>query len=128
MAPIPARQSYSAPAAPTAYSSNWFRTQLTRIAQALLPAMVRTVTAADTITIQDDTILADATSAPFTVTLLPAAQCQFLKVNIKRLNGGGNAVTIGGTVDGSVNPTLGSQYSSITIQSSGTAWYKLASV
>lgn len=125
---IAARMPYSAPEPPVEYKSTWFRTQLTRLSQALLPQVTRHVIAATTITIQDDTIVCDATAGAFAVTLLPADQVQFLKISIKRINGGGNAITITGTVDGSVNPTLGSQWSSITIQSDGTRWLKLASV
>lgn len=94
------------------------------IQQATLRDSTRSVSAATTATVNDGTILADATSAPFTVTLPTAAEAMNVTLLIVRTNGGGNAVTIGGTVSGVVNPTLGSQYSAKTVRSSGsgTAW------
>lgn len=88
----------------------------------------RTVTDAYTATANDGLILADATSAPFEVTLPDPMAAKDTVLTIKRLNGGGNAVTVGGTVDGTLNPTLGAQWASKTVWSSGAAWYTVATV
>lgn len=91
---------------------------------------VRTVTAAYSATGVDDLVLCDATGGAFTVTLPPAAQGT-KRLTIKRTNAGVNAVTIDGygaeTIEGSASVSLGSQYSSRTLQSNGVAWFILAS-
>ncbi len=125
---IPARTQYTAPGVPKAYDSTWLRVQLALIAQANKPTNGRTVRAADTIAATDEVIYCDATSGPFTVTLLPADQCQFLTVTIIKIDASANAVTIGGTLSGAVNPTLATQYKSKTVNSNGIAWYTIASV
>ena len=69
----------------------------------------------------DHTIRADATTAAFTVTL-PASPVTGQIVCVKKVDNSVNAVTIGGTVDGAVNPTLVQQYSFKTMQYNGTSW------
>lgn len=128
MPPIPARSPAQVGQLPEKYDRSSIRNWITPIAAAIPPYTSRNVSAATTIDVTDDLIVCDATGGAFTVTLLPADQVQFLKVTIIRINGGGNAVTIGGTVSGAVNPTLGSQWSSITLQSDGIRWLKLAGV
>lgn len=128
MAPIPARAAYSAPQLGHAYNREEVRTAITNLARSVAPQITRIVTAAYTVTTADDLVVGDATGGAFTVTLPLPEQVQFLKVSVKRINGGGNAITIGGTVDGSVNPTLGAQYASMTVQSDGVRWNKLASI
>jgi len=102
----------------------WLAEEFGYVQQATLRDTTRAVSAATTATVADGTILADATSAPFTVTLPAAADAMNMTLTVVRTNGGGNAVTIGGTVSGVVNPTLGSQYSAKTVRSSGsgTSW------
>lgn len=128
MANIPARVGYTAPAAPSDYQKNWLSTQLRNIARALLPQITRQVLAHTTVLATDDTLVCDATGGAITVTLPLPDQVKFLKVSVVRINGGGNAVTLSGTVSGSVNPSLASQWASITIQSDGTRWIKLAEI
>lgn len=125
---IAARVPYTPPPLGQQYNSSQIRTALGALARSVPPQTTREAVAATTVDVMDDLIVCDATGGAFTVTLPPADQVQFLKVSIKRINGGGNAVTIGGTVDASVNPTLASQWSAITVQSDGTRWLKLASV
>lgn len=125
---IIARPPYTPSAAPASYDPAWVRTQLAGLSRAIKPANVRTVKAATTITVNDDLLLCDATAGAFPVTLLPANQCQFLEVTIKKSDASGNAVTISGTLDGVLNPTLAAQYKSKTVQSDGTSWWTKASV
>lgn len=90
-----------------------------------LSTATSTKTGAYTITGDDYTILADATSAGFTVTL-PAANTSTGRIFIiKKIDASGNAVTIGGTVDGVSNPTLTSQWQTARVQSNGTAYYNV---
>lgn len=125
---IAARSPYTPPELGQQYNRSEIRTALGNLSRSVPPQITREVTAATTIETSDDLIVCDATGGAFSVTLLPADQVQFLKVTIKRINGGGNAVTVAGTVDATVNPSLGSQWASITVQSDGTRWLKLASV
>ena len=69
-----------------------------------------------------------ATGGGITVTLPEAAKRRNRGVYMKKIDSSGNAITIGATVDGSVNPTLGSQYDGVLIVSDGSAYYKLADV
>lgn len=98
--------------------------------QRALQRQSRTVVAATTATATDDLILADATGGAFTVTLPTptTAAVNDMRVTIKRTNGGGNAVTVGATVDGAANPTLGSQYATMTVWCSGGAWWKISAI
>lgn len=92
-----------------------------------------TLAAADDVTLlgSEGTVLANATGGAFDVTLPDAADAPNSTITIIRTNGGGNAVTVVGTVSGAVDPTLGSQYASLTVRSAGSgtswAWYEIAS-
>lgn len=81
---------------------------------------VRTVTAATTALIRDNVILADATSAGFTVTLPPAAQKW--QLTVKRTSAANN-VTVDGnaseTIDGALTKVLGTQFAFVTVASDG---------
>lgn len=82
--------------------------------------------------VTDSLIICDATGGAFGITIPAASTYPDLVLTILRLNGGGNAVTVTGTVNGAANPTLGSQYSSMTIWAFAPAgvapqWLKIAS-
>lgn len=83
---------------------------------------IKAVTAAYTVEEKIYCVLANATGGAFTVTLPSPVDRIGREIVIKRMNGGGNAVTIGGTVDGAVNPTLASQYAKMRVLSDGTTW------
>lgn len=87
-------------------------------------------TAAYTMVLGDFTILADATTAAFTVTL-PAASNIGELVHIKKTDSSANAVTISragaDTIEGATTVSLANQYNSRTLVSNGTAtWYVIA--
>ena len=88
---------------------------------------LKTKIAAYSITTADSTILADATSAAFQVTL-PTAVGVYTNIifTIKRTNATNN-VTVGTTssqtIDGAATKTLGAQYAWITVQSNGANWF-----
>lgn len=125
---IHARPPYTPPGAPKQYDAVWERTQLASLAKADKPTTGRTVTTATIVAATDEVIYCDATAGPFTVTLLPANQVQFLTVSIIKIDASANAVTLGGTVSGAVNPTLATQYKAKTINSNGIAWYALSAI
>ena len=96
----------------------------------------KTVTAAYTIKPDDSTILCDATSAAFTVTL-PAAKYSgtagdTLHFSIIKLDSGGNAITVAAagsdTIIGSATFTgIVDQYDMVMLQSDGKSiWYVLS--
>ncbi len=115
------------PVNPTAHKA-WLETETGNIRRQIAGASHRAVTAAYTAMISDGLILADATGGAFTVTLPAPATVPDMSVIIKRTNGGGNAVTIGGTVDGTVNRTLASQYSTIWVWSANGSWWRVGAI
>lgn len=98
---------------------NWLKTVVSFIKSRY---KVVSKTAAYTVEEEVYLVLADAVGAPFTVTLPSATNRLGREIIIKRMNAGGNAVTIGGTVDGAVNPTLGAQYVKMVVIADGTNW------
>jgi hypothetical protein len=88
---------------------------------------IRTVTTTDTFGANDDTIVADATGAAFSVNLPAAAtiaQCEF---TLKRVNAGANNVTLQAngaeTIDGVNTYVLTAQWKFVTVQCDGAALY-----
>ena len=107
----------------------WLATEFGNVQRRVAGASHRTVTSNTTVLIGDGLILCDTTGGAISVTWpTPVGLTEDWLVTIKRTSGGGNAVTIVGTVDGSVNPTLAAQYKSITIWSDGSSLHKVASV
>jgi len=87
---------------------------------------VVTKTAAYTATLNDKTILCDATTAAFTVTLPTAVGCKGKKFIIKKTDSTINTVTIDGngaeTIDGVATKILTNQYYGVSIISNNTNW------
>lgn len=123
--PIAPRPVYTPPAKPTG-TDPWVRTQIARLAQSVSPMNTRTLVADGMMQTTDDLLLVDTTAGNVSVTLLPADQWQFVRVGIKNIGGAGHHVTLVGTVDGSVNPTLADKKAS-WLQSDGTAIWLVAS-
>lgn len=98
---------------------NWLKTIISFIKSRY---KVIFVTAAYTVQEEIYFVSANATGAAFTVTLPSAANRLGREIIIKRTNAGANAVTIGGTVDGVVNPALAAQYVYKRVLSDGTNW------
>lgn len=111
--------------------SGWLATEFGNVQRGQSRASSRTVTAATTVRSSDAVILANAAGAPFTVTLPAATSMLDNMVTVKKIDASANAVTLGGTVDGTLNPTLATRWSSMTVIALGTtasaAWYKVAS-
>lgn len=92
---------------------------------------IRSVAAATTMVETDRTVLGDATGGAFTVTLPAAADVVGVELVVKRVNGGGNAVTVQGvtgseTIDGATSVALNAQYDFLRVQSDGLVWHKVA--
>lgn len=85
-----------------------------------------TKTSAYTLTAADHVILADATSAAFSVTLPTAVGITGRPYVVKRLNAASNNVTIATTssqtIDGSTTHVLSSQYAVARVVSNGANW------
>jgi len=73
-----------------------------------------------------EVILCDCTSNAITVNL-PSAIGNQARLTIKKIDSGGNAVTVDGqgsqTIDGSETATLSAQYASVTIISDNNNWF-----
>jgi len=71
----------------------------------------------------------DATSGAVTVTLPAAASNTGMRLDIKKIDASGNAVTVDGnaaeTIDGAATVTLSSQYDDVTVVCDGTEWFIL---
>jgi len=88
---------------------------------------VTTASAAYTPNKEDKTILADASSASFTITLPGAAIVDAGKTyTIKRTNAGANTIIVDGngseTIDGIASIRLNQRYDYLQLQSDGTNW------
>jgi len=86
---------------------------------------IRTEATTYAVTQDDYTILANAAGGAFDVDL-PAAPNTGQLFVVKRINAGGNKVTVdgnGNTIDGNASVDLNSQYESITVQFDGTNWF-----
>jgi len=111
---------------PTAYDHGWWVTELGNIQRAIPTFPIKRVTTLYTPTVIDRTITCDCTTAAVVIGLQPAQRQQGLELVIKKV-AGSFPVTIVGTIDGVTDPTLPNIYDSITIQSDGQEWIKVAS-
>ncbi len=132
MSMIAAHPRFNANPPDQAYDAGWWRQTLNKIAAAFFPATMRTLTANGTVTVQDDGVLVDATSAAVTVTLLPASQCQFWKGTVKKIDSSSHHVTLTptgtDTIDGASSYVLSAQWKAVTVQSNGTGYFVVATV
>lgn len=106
----------------------WLGIEFMNVQRSVARASARTVTSATTATTNDGLILVDTTGGAVTVTLPDPTTCENTQLVIKRISGGGNNVTIGGTVDGTISPTLTVQWASMMVWSNGTGWFKVAAI
>jgi len=90
-----------------------------------------TKTATYTATAEDEIILCDATAGIMTINLPTAVGIAGVQYTIKKIDSGGNAITIdpngAQTIEGSSTKTLSSQWSYYTIVSDGTNWIIIGS-
>ena len=76
-----------------------------------------------TMSVIDRSVNADVSGGAITITPPPAADTEGMEFNIIKIDSSINAVTIGATVNGVVNPTLTRQHDSATMRSNGTAYF-----
>jgi len=90
----------------------------------------RSVTASTSIVSSDFAIIADSTAGAITVSLPPAATANGRIFFVKRVNAGGNHVTVdpfgSETIDGTATYSLTTHWSKVSIISNGTAWFIVA--
>ncbi len=96
-------------------------------------ATSKTVTANTLLTPFDGLVLVDATGGNISVTLPTPEDQRDTVITVKRIDASGHTVTIVGTIDGAVNPTLAAQWKSKTmwahVPASGAgSWFTVASV
>ena len=100
--------------------------QALNMTPAVIPWNTKAVTAAYSANPVDRVVLADATGGAFTVTLPNASGKRGQQpITVKRMNAGGNAVTVasaGGTIDGASTTSIASQYTALSFISNGTDW------
>lgn len=89
----------------------------------------RTVTTGTTLDANDYTVLCDATSAAFQITLPAAALCKYNVINIKKIDVTANAVTVAANgaekIDGQATQVITAPYTNLLITSDGSNWYIL---
>lgn len=80
-----------------------------------------------TAALDTDFYLCDATSGAIVATLPPVASCPGREYEFKKIDSGGNAVTVTGNstdvIDGSNTKALSSQYAKVRVRSDGTVWW-----
>lgn len=108
---------------PTQYSAGEEIKERQRIRRGLRPIGSRTVTDDDTLSAADDTVLANK-ATPIALTLPSADGSRNLQVNV--LNIGVGVLTVVGTVNATVNPTL-NQFEGMTIMCNGVGFYRIGS-
>ncbi len=113
---------------PNAYSPDWLAQELQYVQRAVGPSIIRTSAVSTTQLTNDRVILEDATGGARNVTLLAPSLWPDFPLTVMKIDASGNAVTIVGTVDGVVNPTLVSRWDTMTIVSDGVALYAVTRV
>jgi hypothetical protein len=88
----------------------------------------RDVTATtDNAEVNDNVILADATSNNITITLPPVAEAEGMLLRVKKIDSSVNTVTVDGdgteTIDGATTNVLSAQYDQVTIYCDGVEWW-----
>lgn len=68
-------------------------------------------------------ILVDATGGAITITFPDAARLDGLAVKVVKIDSSANAVTLGATISGVVNPTLATKYAEMIIDAGQGVWY-----
>jgi len=93
---------------------------------------IATKTSAYTISESDSTILVDATSAAFTITLPTAVGIAGRSYTIKKIDSSINNVTLDAngtqTIDGNLSYTLLGQWKAVQVQSDGANWVVISKI
>lgn len=106
-----------------------FYTTRSMVGGGVIAHRVTTVTGATTLNDTQQTVLADATSAGFTIVLPTAVNKKGRSYTIKKIDNANNVVVDGQstqTIDGALTKTLTTQYAFLTIISDGANWQIVA--
>lgn len=125
---LAARTPYSRRSAPTDPLKGWLDMELHNLQRALVPVRGRSVTASTEATASDHVILCNPASGAIVVDFPLADQAQYMEITIKQVVSNANTVTLSGTFDTAVNPTLGGINRALTVWSDGIAWYVIGKV
>lgn len=126
MARIWARPPYAKRDVPDLWNSGWWSTELGNIQRAILPSRIIHITSGQyTATVQDSVLLVNATAA-VTINLPDPSRVHGLVLTIKRVDASANTVTLIGTVDGVVNPTIVGQYHGMQLFADESGWFRTA--
>jgi hypothetical protein len=82
-----------------------------------------------TVTVDDDTILADATAGAITLNLPAVAGLRGKRLTVTRTSAANSVILDGSgaeTIDGAATKSLDTQYATITIVCDGAAWYSVS--
>ena len=104
-------------------TANYLRADGTWIIPPALKTPISTKTANYLITTADGTIIVNAASGAVTITLPSAASAAEYHFTIKKIDTSSNTVTIAGTIDGTTNYVLYSQYEAVRVQSDGSVYW-----
>lgn len=97
--------------------------ELRNISQAIGPNVIRSIAANEAQRQTDSIVLATGGAGGITYTLMAASAFPRFPVMVKKVDAAAGVITLGGTIDGVVNPTIVVQYATYTIVSDGTALY-----
>lgn len=88
---------------------------------------IRAVSAAFTVTLDDDAVFVDATAGAVTITLPDVRRASARRFYVKKVDASGNAVTVSSSalIDGAATFPLTVQYQSVTVLSDGSTWWVL---
>jgi len=109
----------------TAGNSSTLAASTAFVQNALNARAISTKTTTYSVLATDYTILGDATTASFTITLPTASTVTGQVFNFKKIDASANTVTIAGTIDGVTNKIISTQYNGFSVQSNGTAYFIL---
>ena len=121
--PVAVRRVFQLVTVPETYSAGWLRMQLSYISRAIWQPTSREVLSATTVQGSDNCLFVDCTAGAISVTFPAAIQMQFARVTVKKVDATANAITLVGTIDGTVNPQILTPEVSLTIQSDGASWH-----
>lgn len=114
--------------APKGALTGFLDRMFTLIEQAQLPQAVKLVDDDYVVRTSDQTITVDATAGPVSILFTDPSRVAYGVWTVKKIDASAHAVTLVATVDGVVDPTLATQWKSMTVQSDGTQYLKIAAV
>ena len=100
------------------------------VSNVAIGAAITTKTSAYTATSSDETILGNASTGAFSVTLPTAVGASGKSYVVKKIDSSANAVTIATTlsqtIDGTTTKALSFQYDGVQVQTDGANWFIIA--